>query len=127
LQKKEIRSRYEEEGEDLKGPDQQSTLYVSPAKIPQPTFNRETKGSQLSQQQIRKRYFFHDFDDPIADFLDSFNSMNDKIFLSEGRLSISSVQTFFCMIWYFIIVRSRFSMMPVNHFLTWLHWKSSFT
>jgi hypothetical protein len=86
-------STYEESdgGENLKGPDQQSALYVSPAEIPQPTFNRET--NELIQQQI-KEVFFHDFEDPIANFLDSFNSMNDKNISARRRLSLSSVQTF---------------------------------
>jgi hypothetical protein len=41
-------STYEESdgGKELSGPDQQSTLYVFPVEIPQPTFNRET--NQLS-------------------------------------------------------------------------------
>ena len=124
LQKKEIRSRYEGEGEDLKGPDQQPTLYVSPAKIPRPTFNRET--NELSQQQI-KEVFFHDFEDPIANVLDSFNSMNDKNFLSEEDYLYPLFKPFFCMIWLLLLIKSRLSMMPVNRFLTWLHWKSSFT
>jgi hypothetical protein len=124
LQKKEIRSKYEGEGEDLKGPDQQPTFYVSPAKIPQPTFNRET--NELSQQQI-KEVFFHDFEDPIANVLDSFNSMNDKIFMSEEGYLYHRLKPFFCMIWYLLLIGSRLNVMPVNHFLTWLHWKSSFT
>jgi hypothetical protein len=126
LQKKANCSTYEESdgGEDLKGPDQRSTLYVSPAKIPQPTFNRET--NELSQQQI-KEVFFHDFEDPIANFLDSFNSMNDKNFLSEEDYLYPLFKPFFCMIWLLLLIKSRLSMMPVNRFLTWLHWKSSFT
>jgi hypothetical protein len=119
-------STYEESdgGEDLKGPDQQSTLYVSPAEIPQPTFNRET--NELIQQQI-KEVFFHDFEDPIADFLDSFSSMNDKIFMSEEGYLYHLAQTFLLHDMVFIIDWVKISMMPVNHFLTWLHWKSSFT
>jgi hypothetical protein len=124
LQKKEIRSRYEEEGEDLKGPDQQSTLYVSPAEIPQPTFNRET--NELIQQQI-KEVFFHDFEDPIANFLDSINSMNDKNFLPEGDCLYPLFKRLFCMIWFPLLFKSRSSMPPVNKFLTWLHWKHDFT
>jgi len=113
-----------EEDKDLKGPDQQPALYVSPAKIPQPTFSRET--NELSQQQI-KEVFFHDFEDPIANFLDSFNSMNDKIFMSEEGYLYHRLKPFFCTIWYSLLIGSRLNMMPVNHFLTWLHWKSSFT
>jgi hypothetical protein len=89
---------YEGEGEDLKGPDQQPTLYVSPTKIPQPTFNNEfgegneeqLQHSQL-EQAASKRYFFHDFDDPIANFWILSSSMNVKIFMSEeGHLIICS-------------------------------------
>ena len=132
LQKKEILSRYEEEGEDLKGPDQQSVLYVSPAEIPQPTFNRETNelsqqqfGSQLDQQ--RGEVFHHVFHDPFANYLDSMSSIDPRIFLSKGDYFYHPLKSFFCMIWSSLLLGSRSIIMTENQFLTWLHWKHAFT
>jgi hypothetical protein len=116
--------KYGEEGEDLKGPDQQSALYVSPAEIPQPTFNRET--NELSQQQI-KEVFCYDFEDPFADFLEAMSSIDLKIFLPEEDYLYPLFKPFFCMIWLLLLFKSRSSMLPVNKFLTWLHWKHEFT
>jgi hypothetical protein len=124
LQKKEIRSRYEGEGEDLKGPYQQSVLYVSPTEIPQPTFNRETNG--LSQQQI-KEVFCYDSEDPFADFLESTSSIDLKIFLPEKDYLYPLFKSFVCMIRPILLFKSRSSMQPVNKFLAWLHWKHDFT
>jgi hypothetical protein len=116
--------KYGEEGEDLKGPDQQPTLYVSPAEIPQPTFNRET--NELSQQQI-KEVFYYDFEDPFADFLESMSSIDLKIFLPEEDYLYPQFKPFFCMIYLLLLFKSRSNMLPVNKFLTWLHWKHEFT
>jgi hypothetical protein len=111
-------------GEELSGPDQQSTLYVSPAEIPQPTFNRET--NELSQQQIKK-VFCYDFEDPFADFLESMSSIDLKIFLPEKDYLYPIFKPFVCMIRLILLFKSRSSMQPVNKFLTWLHWKHDFT
>jgi hypothetical protein len=119
-------STYEESdgGEELSGPDQQSTLYVSPAEIPQPTFNRET--NELSQQQI-KEVFCYDFEDPFADFLEAMSSIDLKNFLPEEDYLYPLFKPFFCMIWLLLLFKSKSSMLPVNKFLTWLHWKHDFT
>jgi hypothetical protein len=111
-------------GVELSGPDQQSTLYVSPAKIPQPTFNRET--NELSQQQI-KEVFYYDFEDPFADFLESMSSIDLKKFLPEEDYLYPLFKPFFCMIWLLLLFKSRSSMLPIDKFLTWLHWKHEFT
>jgi hypothetical protein len=116
--------KYGEEGEDLKGPDQPPTLYVSLAEIPQPTFNRET--NELSQQQI-KEVSCYDFEDPFADFLDSMSSIDLKIFLPEEDYLYPLFKPFFCIIWLLLLFKSRSSMLPVNKILTWLHWKHDFT
>jgi hypothetical protein len=128
LQTKTDCSRLLQEGQ-YKGSDQKLTLYFPPAEIPQSTFinefcegNKEQLQHSHLEQQL-KEVFFHDFEDPIADFLDSFSSMNDKIFMSEEDYLYHLLKPFFCMIWYSLLFGSRFSMMPVNHFLTWLHWK----
>ena len=119
-------STYEESdgGKELSGPDQQSTLYVSPAEIPQPTFNRET--NELSQQQI-KEVSCYDFEDPFADFLDSMSSIDLKIFLLEEDYLYPLFKKKFCMRWLLLLFKSKSSMLPVNKFLTWLHWKHEFT
>jgi hypothetical protein len=133
LQKKEIHSRYEEEGEDLKGPDQQSVLYVSPTDFEQPAFNSEiSKGSlqhylnfQLEQQS--QKVLPYEFDDPFVNYLDSMSSINPRIFLSKGDCFYHPLKAFFCMIWSLLLFGLRFSMIAVNQFLTWLHWKFDLT
>jgi hypothetical protein len=104
-----------------------------PADLKQSTFSSEFCGGNEEQlqhsklEQQLKEVFFHDFEDPIADLLDSISSMNVKIFMSEEDYLIHLLKPFFCMIWSSLLFKSRFNMMPVNQFLTWLHWKSSFT
>jgi hypothetical protein len=119
--------------EELNGPDQQPIVYVPPTKIQQSTFINEFgegNGEQLQHSQLEQQLqevFHHVFHDPIADLLDSFSTMNVKIFMSEEGHFIHLLKPFFCMIWYLLLLGSRFSKMPVNHNLTWLHWKSSVT
>jgi hypothetical protein len=132
LQTKADCSRHLHEGQQ-KGPDQKFSSYVSPAEIPQSTFINEffegnegqLQHCQLEQQL--KEVFSRDFEDPIADLLDSFSCMNVKIFMSEEDYLIHLLKPFFCMIWSLLLCGSRFSMIPVNHFLTWLYWKYAFT
>jgi hypothetical protein len=123
LQKKEIRSRYEEEGEDLKGPDQQSVLYVSPTEIPQPTFNRET--NELIQQQI-KEVFLSDFYDPVDNYFQSMSSEYVKAFGSEEDFPYQLFKPLYYVIWLPLLFGSRSWKLLVNHLLTWLHWKHEF-
>jgi hypothetical protein len=126
-------NKYGEEGEELKSPDQQSILHVSPARVEQPTFNNEiSKGSfqhhfNLQLDQQLKEVLFYDFEDPIADFLDSISSIDVKIFLSEGDCLNHFLKPLFCMIWPSLLFGSRSIMVTVNQFLTWLHWKHDFT
>jgi hypothetical protein len=124
LQKKEIRSKYEEEGEDLKGPDQQSVLYVSPTEIPQPTFNRET--NELIQQQI-KEVFLSDFYDPVDNYFQSMSSKYVKAFGSEEDFPYQLFKPLYYVIWLPLLFGSRSWKLLVNHLLTWLHWKHEFT
>jgi hypothetical protein len=81
--------------------------------------------SQLQQQL--KEVFFHYFEDPIADLLDSINSVDVNIFLSEGNCLYHLLQLLFCMIWPPLLLGSRSIIMTENQFLTWLHWKHDFT
>jgi hypothetical protein len=89
LQQLEVCSRYQEEGEELNSPDQQSIVYVSPTDLEQPAFNNEiSKGSfqhlfnlQLDQQS--KEVLLYEFDDPFADYLESMSSIDVKIFCQK--------------------------------------------
>ena len=81
--------------------------------------------SQLDQQF--KEVFFYDFEDPIADFLDSISNMDVKIFVSVGDYLYHLLKPLFCMIWFPLLFGSRSSMMLVNQLLTWLHWTHVFT
>jgi hypothetical protein len=119
--------------EELNSPDQQPIVYVHPAKIQQSTFinefgegNEEKLQHSQSEQQLQE-VFHHVFHVPIADWLDSFNSMNIKIRMSEEGYLFYLLKPFFCMRWYLLLLGSRFSKILVNHNLTWLHWKSSVT
>ena len=112
--------------EEQKVSDQKFNLYFPLAEIKQFTFGIEDcegKEEQLQHGQLEqqiKEVFFYDFEDPIADFLDSLSSIDVKIFQSEGL-------NFFCMRWPSLLFESRFSRVPINQFLTWLHWKHAFT
>jgi hypothetical protein len=135
LQKKVDHSTYEKSdgGEDLKGPDQQSVLYASPTDLEQPAFNNELiKDSfqhlfNLQLDQQFNEVLLCDFDDPIAVYLDFMSSINPRIFLLEGDCLYPLFKHLFCMIWSPLFFGSRSSMLPVNKFLTWLHWKHEFT
>jgi hypothetical protein len=119
--------------EELNGPDQQPIVYVPPTKIQQSTFINEfgegneeqLQHSQLEQQL--QEVFHHVFHDLIADFLESTYNINVKIFLIDGSWSVHLFEPLFFMLWLSLLFGSRLNMMPVNLFLTWLHWKSSFT
>ena len=123
--------KYEEEGEELKGPDQQSILHVSLTRVEQPTFNIEiSEGnqqqfvSQLDQQQ--GEVFYHAFHDPMADFLESTNKVNVKISFVDESWFNHLFEPLSYMMWLPLLFESR-SKMSVNHNLTWLHWKYDVT
>jgi hypothetical protein len=98
LQRLEVCNRYEKEGEALKSLDQQSNEVL-----------------------------LCEFDDPFANYLESMSIIDVKIFLSEEDCLYHLFKPLFCMIWLPLLFRSRSSMMSVNQFLTWLHWKHHFT
>ena len=135
LQKKVDCSMFEESNgkEEHKGLNQEFSLYFPPVEIKRFTFSSEfcegneeqLQHSQLEQQI--KEVLFHDFEDPIADFLDSISSMNAKIVLSIEDCLHRSFKPLFCMIWLPLCFGERSSTMSINYSLTWLHWKSSFT
>jgi len=135
LQTKVDCSTFEEsdKGEDLNGPDQQSVLYASPTNFEQPAFNSEIIQDSfqhllnLQSHQQFKEVFCYDFQDPIADLLDSMSSINPRIFLSAGDCFYHPFKPLFWIIWSSLLFESRYIMMTINQFLTWLHWKSSVT
>jgi hypothetical protein len=106
-----------------KGPDQQSILICFSNRDVKPTFNRRPMNCQ---QQI-KRYSLMFLMIPIADYLDSRSSINPRIFLPGEDYFYPLFKPLFCMIWLPLFFGSRSSMMLVNQFLTWLHWKHDFT
>jgi hypothetical protein len=120
-------------GEELNNPDQQPIVYVPPAKIQQSTFiNEFGEGNegQLQHSQLQqpsKEVLLCDFDDPFADYLESMSSIYLKNFLPEKEHLYHLFEPLFCAIWFSLFPRSRSIMMSVNQFLSWLHWKSSFT
>ena len=122
LQTKAVCIRHEEEDDKQKGPD-----------LKQPTFNSEISKSSLQHifnlqlDQLSKKVFLCEFDDPIADYLVSISSIDVKIIMSEEDYLYHSLKPLFCMIWPSLFFRSKSSMIPINQFLTWLHWKYAFT
>jgi hypothetical protein len=74
-----------------------------------------------------QRYFCTDFEDPFADFLEAMSSIVLKNFLPEEDYLYPLFKPFFCMIWLLLLIKSKSSMLPVDKFLTWLHWKHEFT
>ena len=135
LQKNVYFSTYEESdgAKELTTPDPQSVLYVSPTNLEQPAFNSEIiQGSfqhllNLQLHQQSKEVFCYDFEDPIADLLHSMSSINPRIILSKGDCFYHPLKSFFRMIWSLLLIGLRFSMIAVDQFLTWLHWKFDLT
>jgi len=126
-------SRQLQEGQQ-NGSDQKSVLYVSPADLKQSTYSSEFRGGneeQLQQnfqlEQQLQEVFHCEFNDPFADFLESMSSIDVKIFLPKKDHLCHLFKSPFCIIWSSLLLGSRSIMMTVNQFLTWLHWKSSFT
>jgi len=116
-----------------KGPDQKLGSYLPPAELKQSTSITEfcegneekLQHSQLEQQL--KEVLFHDFNDPIAGYLDSMSSMNPRILLSEEDCPYYLFKPLYCMISFPLLFGSRSRNLIVNQFIIWLHWKSSFT
>lgn len=105
---------------------------ISPADLEQFTHTIEIKEDSqphyfhLQSEQKLKEVFHYYLIDPIANFLESTNNVNDKVFFIEQSWSDHLFEPFFYMIWLHLLFESRLKM-PVNHNLTWLHWKSSVT
>jgi hypothetical protein len=81
----------------------------------------------LQLEQLPKEVFLDFFDDPIADYLEFTSNIDVKIFLSNEDWFCHLFQLYFCWLCIPLFLQSRSSMMSVNQFLTWLHWKHEFT
>jgi hypothetical protein len=77
LQTKEDCSRYGEEYDELKSPNQQFIMHSSPTEIKQFVFSIEIGEGKLHQH---REVFLYGFNDPIANYLESMSSINVKIF-----------------------------------------------
>jgi hypothetical protein len=101
--------------------------------LKQSTFSNEFCGEneeRLQHSRVEQQLpevFHSDFDDPIAVYLDFMSSINPRIFLLEEDYLYHVFKPVFCMIWFSLLFESRYIMMTVNQFLTWLHWKFSVT
>jgi hypothetical protein len=78
---------------------------------------------QIKQQE---EVFLYSFVDPFDDYCESLSRTDVNLFLKEGWFCCP-FKLHFCMLWFLIFFKSRSSMISVNQFLTWLHWKFSFT
>jgi hypothetical protein len=125
LQTKGDCSRYEEEDDELKSPDQQFIIYVSPTEVEKSTFNmRSLKAmqyknlnSQLEQQL--KEVFLCDFDDPIADYLEFMSNINVKIFcqMKVGSVICSNITFLHAMVSFifWVKIKNRLSVKSVSY------------
>jgi hypothetical protein len=118
--------------EEHRGSDQQLSLHFLSTEEEQFTFNIETNESnqQLQYSQLDqqlKEVFLYDIYDPVDNYLESMSSKCVKVFLSEEDCLYHLFKPLFCMMWLPLFFRPRSSMMSVNQFLTWLHWKHDFT
>jgi hypothetical protein len=88
------------------------------------------KGMQRSsdvQSKQQEEVFPYSVIDPFADYLEFSNNINVKLLLSNEGWFCCPFKLHFCMLWFLIFFESRSSMISVDQFLTWLHWKFSFT
>jgi hypothetical protein len=88
------------------------------------------KGMQRSsddQSKQQEEVFSYSVIDPFANYLEFSSSINVKLLLSNEGWFCCPFKLHFCMLWFLIFFESRSSMISVDQFLTWLHWKSSFT
>jgi hypothetical protein len=116
----------------LKSSDQQLSLHSSLTEKEQFTFNIETSASsqrlqhsQLDQQL--KEVFFNDFEDAIADHLDSISNINVQIFLSDEGCSCHLFKLHYHNLWFLLSFGKRSNMILASQLLSWLLWKFSFT
>ena len=128
----EFKSQGYDEGEQ-ESLDHQLIIHFSTSNTEQSTFNMDITEShqhkyfnfQLEQQL--EEVFLFDFDDPITDYFEIMSNLNIKIFLLGEEQFYHLFQLHLCLLWFLIFLGSKSSMMSVNHFLTWLHWKHDFT
>jgi len=104
-------------------------LHFSLTKVEQSTFNiKISESNQYSQSdQQFKEVFFYDFNDPIANFLESMNNIYVKVFLSDESWLCHLFKSFFYWLCIPLFFGSRPRTDSLKQFLAWLHWKDNFT
>jgi hypothetical protein len=78
---------------------------------------------QLQQQE---KVFLYSLADPFDEYCESLSRTYVNLSLKEGWFCCP-VKLHFCMLWFLIFFKSRSNKISVSQFLTWLHWKFSFT
>jgi hypothetical protein len=139
LQIKADLSRYEEEGDELKGSDQQSFLYDSLTEDEQYVFSVETSDGKREQKKLDQQFMMHvslsdvehpawyEFSDPIATHMEMFCSEKIPV------VAIFEVRFFDCMFDFKDYVSDPTVWLSVtlhkvgSQLLSWLHWRFSFT
>ena len=107
-----------------KGSDQQLSLHFLLTEVEQYTFSINiSKG----RDQHHKEVFPVGFYDPIANYLESMNNIDVKIFLSDESWLYHLFKPLFCWIYIPLFLGSRSRIILVDQFLTWLHWKHDVT
>jgi hypothetical protein len=79
---------------------------------------------QLEQQQ--REVFIWGFIDPIVDYLEFMSNIKVKIFLSDDDWFCHLFKLYFYMLWFPLFFGFRSRRLPVNQFISWLHWRFSF-
>jgi hypothetical protein len=107
-------------------------MHSSPTEIKQSVFNIEICEGKEQQrffqlEQQHKEVFLYGFNDPIANYLESMDNIDVKIFLSDESWLYHLFKPLFCWLCIPLFFGSRSRTGSVNQFLTWLHWKHEFT
>jgi hypothetical protein len=118
--------------EEQRSSDQQLGLHSFSTEEKWITFSIETSESNQQLQYSHldwqfKEVFLSDIYDPVDNYFESMSSKCVKAFWSEEDCPYHLFKPLFRMIWLPLFFGSRSSIMLVNQFLTWLHWKHDFT
>jgi hypothetical protein len=119
LQTKVDCNRYEEEGDEMKSPDQQFILYVSPTEIGQSIVNYEIseRNQQLQYshlEQQHRKVFLYGFNDLIANYLESMRNIYVKIFLPDESWIYHLFKPLSCSIYIHLFLGSRSRILSAN-------------
>ena len=109
---------------EKKGSDQKLSLHFLLKEVEQSTFSINISEGKYQQH---KEVFPVGFYDPIANYLESMNNIDVKIFLLDESYIYHLFKPLSCSMYipFFLGLRSRSG--SIDHFLAWLHWKHEFT